>query len=100
MMAAAALLPHSLKTASGKPHLENRLREKCSRGGPGSMVIAASVRRDLDEAWELQLALGDFFRPDAALLAVVTLPHQAGNQAPAVFDRMGELIVLTVKLDA
>src|ERR1700688_2333535 len=69
-------------------------------GGPGSMIIQGSVRRDLDEAWELQLAFGDFLRPGGGLVAVPPLQHQAGDQALAVFDRMGELIVLAVALDA
>src|SRR3984957_803923 len=69
-------------------------------GQPGSMIMEGSVRRDLDEAWELQLAFGDFFRPHADLLAILPLQHQAGNQALAVFDRMGERIVLAVELGA
>src|SRR5580658_6264779 len=69
-------------------------------GGPGSMIIWGSVRRDLDEAWELELSLGDFLRPDADLLAILPLQHQAGDQAFAVFDRMGELVVLAVELGA
>src|SRR6202451_4362645 len=56
-------------------------------GKPGSMIIQGSVRRDLDEAWELELALGDFLRPHADLLAILPLQHQAGDQALAIFDR-------------
>src|ERR1700761_5898902 len=73
--------------------------EKCSRAYPGAFV-GRSVRRDLDEAWELQLALGDFRRPDSYLLAVLPLQHRARDQAFAVFDRVGERIVLAVELDA
>ena len=35
------------------------------------MIIRHLVRRDLDEARELQLALGDFLRPDRDLLAIL-----------------------------
>src|SRR3981081_1228932 len=73
---------------------------KCSRDRPGSMITRRSVRCDLDEAGELQLALGYFLRPDADLFAILPLQHQAGDQALPVFDRMGELILLAVKLDA
>src|SRR5271170_1221294 len=45
-------------------------------GRPGSMIMEASVRRNLDEAWELQLAFGDFLRPHADLLAILPLQHQ------------------------
>src|SRR3984893_14970464 len=90
-MAAAAPLPHSQ---------ENCRCGKCSRDKPGSTLSRRSVGRDLDEAWELQLALGDFLRPDADLLAILPLQHQAGDQTLAVFDRLGELIVLAVELDA
>src|SRR5580692_2296582 len=69
-------------------------------GQPGSMIMEGSVRRDLDEAWELQLAFGNFLRPDADLLAILPLQHQAGDQALAVFDRVGERIVLAVELGA
>src|SRR5580693_1274356 len=69
-------------------------------GAPGSMIRGDSVRRDLDEAWELQLAFGNFLRPDADLLAILPLQHQAGDQALAVFDRVGERIVLAVELGA
>src|ERR1700692_2331485 len=69
-------------------------------GPPGSMTMEGSVRRDLDEAWELQLAFGDFLRPDADLLAILPLQHQACDQALAVFDRMGERIVLAVERGA
>src|ERR1700721_3764316 len=69
-------------------------------GKPGSMIIRNSVRRDLDEARELQRAPGDFFRPDTDLLAILPLQHQPRAQALAVFDRMGERIVLAVELDA
>src|SRR6478672_9399458 len=65
-------------------------------GEPGSAITRFSVRCDLDEAWELQLAFGDFLRPDADLFAILPLQHQAGDQALAVFDRMGERIVLAV----
>src|SRR5580693_5092573 len=47
--------------------LENRIPKtgyvKMLPGGPGSMIIRTSVRCNLDEAWELQLALGDFLGP-------------------------------------
>src|SRR5580704_14447108 len=69
-------------------------------GEPGSMKARGSVRRELDEARELQRALGDFRRPDGDLLAILPLQHQAGDQALAVLDRMGEGIVLAVKLRA
>src|SRR5580704_15104060 len=69
-------------------------------GEPGSMKARGSVRGELDEARELQRALGDFRRPDRDLLAILPLQHQAGDQALAVLDRMGELVVLAVELDA
>src|SRR6516225_5945297 len=69
-------------------------------GRARSLVTPLSVRSDLDEARELDLGLGHFLRPDGDLLAVLPLQHQAGNQALAVFDRMGEWIFLAVKLDA
>src|SRR5215475_5588870 len=59
-----------------------------------------SVRGELDEARELDVGLGDVLGPDRDLLAVLPLQHQAGDQALAVFDRMGERIVLAVELDA
>src|SRR4029077_1588518 len=61
---------------------------------------AVSVRCDLDEAWKLQRGLGDFRRPDRDLHAILPLQHHASNKAFAVFERMGELIVLAVELDA
>ena len=64
------------------------------------MIVESSVRRDLDEAWELQLAFRHFLRPDADLLAVLPLQHQTCDQALAVFDRMGERVILAVELDA
>src|ERR1035437_7945288 len=67
---------------------------------PGSIIIGISVRYDVNEAWKLQLAFGDFLRPDANLLPILPLQHQAGDQALAVFDRMGELIVFAIELDA
>src|SRR5580698_5120867 len=69
-------------------------------GEPGSMKARGSVRRELDEARKLQRALGDFRRPDGDLLAILPLQHQARDQTLAVLDRMGELVVLAVKLDA
>src|ERR1700683_4683998 len=69
-------------------------------GQPGSMIMEGSVRPSFDEAWELQLTFGDFLRPDADLLAILPLQHQACDQALAVFDRMGERIVLAVELGA
>src|SRR5947209_4121592 len=69
-------------------------------GGPGSMILAVSVRGYLDEAWKLHLALGYFFRPNADLLAILPLQHQPSDKAFAVFDRMGERIVLAVELNA
>src|SRR5215470_19521683 len=65
-----------------------------------SLIALLSFRSDLDEARELDLGLGHFLRPDGDLLAVLPLQHQAGNQALAVFDRVGERIFLAVKLDA
>src|SRR6476646_5464439 len=59
-----------------------------------------SVRGDLDEARELEIALGDLLRPDRDLLAALPLQHQSGDQALAVLDRMGERVVLAVELDA
>src|SRR6202012_2921626 len=94
MMAAAALLPHSGKLS------ENCKHENAPGANPGSMIALSSlVRGDLDEARELELALGDFLRPDADLLAILPLQHQPGDQALAVFDRMGERVVLAVELD-
>src|SRR5664279_6358349 len=90
-MAAAAPLPHSWVKLP---------KRRCSRAKPGSMIIRGSVRRDRDEARKLQRALGDFLRPDRNLLAILPLQHQARDQALAVFDRMGERIVLAVELDA
>src|SRR4051812_24078365 len=58
-----------------------------------------SVRRDLDEAWELDLGLGDFRRPHAGLRPVLPLQHQSGDQPLAVFQAMGELVLLAVELD-
>src|ERR1700692_1427164 len=69
-------------------------------GQPGSMIMEGSVRSDLDEAWELQLALGDFLRPDASRFALLPVQHQTGDQALAIFDRMGERIVLAIELGA
>src|ERR1700679_1233809 len=89
MMAAAAPLPHSGK-------LQMRTAPGCAR----EHDLEGSVRRDLDEARELQLAFGYFLRPDTDLPAVLPLQHQAGDQALAVFDRMGERIVLAVELGA
>src|SRR5665213_1601945 len=66
-------------------------------GEPGSIVIGGLVRCDLDEAWELQLALGDFLRPDRDLVTILPLQHQAGDQAHAVFDRRGELVISAVE---
>src|ERR1700753_651381 len=83
------------------PHIgEKPETRKSSRDGPGSSFIAASIRGDLDEARELQLSLRDLFRPDRNLLAVLPLQHEAGDQALAVFQAMGEVIVLAVELDA
>src|SRR5215813_169129 len=59
-----------------------------------------SVRGELDEARELDLGLGDIFRPDGDLLAVLPLQHQPGDEALAVLDRVGERIVLAVELNA
>src|SRR6476620_7849687 len=56
--------------------------------------------RELDEARELDVDLGDVLGPDRTLLAVLPLQHQPGDQALAVFDRMRERIVLAVELDA
>src|SRR6476620_5180520 len=56
--------------------------------------------RELDEARELDVDLGDVLGPDRALLAVLPLQHQPGDQALAVFDRVCERIVLAVELDA
>src|ERR1700723_4022993 len=58
------------------------------------------VRGDLDEAWELQLGLGDFRRPDGNLRAILPLQHQARDQTLAVLDRVGERVVLAVELNA
>src|SRR5665213_3576700 len=69
-------------------------------GEPGSIDAKASVRGDLDEARELQRALGDFRRPHGDLLAILPLQHQARDQALAVFDRMGERVFLAVELGA
>ena len=55
---------------------------------------------DLDEAGELELALGDLLRPDGSLLPALPLQHQSGDQALAVLDGMGELIVLAIELDS
>src|SRR4051795_4651453 len=54
------------------------------------------VRRDLDEARKLDLGLGDFRGPDADLRAVLPLQHQAGDQPLAVFQAVGELVILAV----
>src|SRR6185437_8949440 len=80
--------------------VQRTVNMKMLPGKPGSMIVTSLVRGDLDEARELELSLGDFLRPDADLLAVLPLQHQAGDQALAVFDRVGERIVLAVELDA
>src|ERR1044072_2203575 len=55
--------------------------------------------RDLDEAGEFEVALGNLLRPDGGLLSALPLQHQSGDQALAVLDRVGELIVLAIELD-
>src|ERR1700760_1822704 len=67
---------------------------------PGARSFENSVRRNLDEAWELQFSIGNCRRPDADLLAVLPLQRQAGDQALAVFETMGDLVVLAIDLDA
>src|SRR6478736_7514580 len=71
---------------------------KLPGGGPGSLSCRSVA--ELDEARELDVDLGDVLGPDRALLAVLPLQHQSGDQALAIFDRVGERIVLAVELDA
>src|SRR5882672_10695738 len=75
-------------------------QNSCSRVNPGACRSRLSVRGNLDEVGELQLAFGDFLGPNAGLFAILPLQHQAGDQALAVFQTVGELVVLAVKLDA
>src|SRR5580704_7905903 len=69
-------------------------------GEPGSAITWWSIRCDLDEAWELEFSVRYRRRPYADLLAILPLQHQAGDQALAVFEAVGEFIVLAVELDA
>src|ERR1700743_1708317 len=63
---------------------------------PGARLSKRSVRRDLDEGRELDPGLGHVLGPDGDLLAVLPLQHEAGDQALAVLDPLGELGVLHV----
>src|SRR5579883_175347 len=69
-------------------------------GNRSGSTVASSIRSELDKARELQLGLGNFRRPNGDLLAVLPLQHQACDQALAVFDSMGERLVLAVELHA
>src|ERR1700761_1272770 len=78
-------------------HWETQVR-KCSRAPPGAWSLESSVRRNLDEARELQCSVRDCRRPHAHLLAILPLQHQAGDQTLAVFEAMGEFVVLAIEL--
>src|ERR1700730_18601108 len=54
--------------AAGVPPNGKTADEKMLPGEPGSMMALQLVRRDLDEARELQLGLGHLWRPDRDLL--------------------------------
>src|ERR1700728_2385184 len=92
-----------MATAATLPHARNYKRTTHAKMLPGSVPGAwsqpNSVRCDLDEARELEFPVGDFRRPHADLLAILPLQHQAGDQALAVFEAVGEFIVLAVELD-
>src|ERR1700761_76833 len=57
--------------ASLGENCQKTVNMKMLPGKPGSMIVLHLVRGELDEARELQLALGDFLRPDADLLAIL-----------------------------
>src|SRR5207245_750249 len=89
--------------ASMASRLEGAVYQLRAKKGPGDLpwpFHACLLVLRFDEAWETNLAVGDFRRPHGDLLAVLPLRDHAGDEPLAVFEAMGELVILAVELDA
>src|SRR5580658_5182785 len=88
-----------VSTPPPNPSLKGRGRNVSACPRRRGWLVRGGLLSQLHERRENQLVRALAGRPDTDLLAVLPLHEYAGGEAGAVFQRMGELVLLAVELD-